>query len=115
MIMRFQFGIIFRAPATWSITIMTHILTEAGTARAVLLANFDDYLVKQRGLSARTIYHTLRFANRFLDHRFGDGAISLALSSMFWRQHAATRRLRRMFVSSSNICSGAGRRPAIWR
>jgi integrase/recombinase XerD len=78
MIARFQFGIIFRAPATWSITIMTDILTEAGTARAVLLANFDDYLVKQRGLSARTIYHTLRFANRFLDHRFGDGAISLA-------------------------------------
>ncbi len=56
---------------------MTDILTEAGTARAVLLTDFEDYLVKQRGLSPRTIYHTLRFANRFLDHRFGEGAINL--------------------------------------
>jgi len=56
---------------------MTDILTEAGAARAVLLTDFEDYLVKQRGLSPRTIYHTLRFANRFLDHRFGEGAINL--------------------------------------
>jgi hypothetical protein len=28
-------------------------------------------------LSPRTIYHTLRFANRFLDHRFGTAMIDL--------------------------------------
>jgi integrase/recombinase XerD len=50
-------------------------LTEAQIARSALLANFETYLVKQRGLSPRTIYHTLRFANRFLDHRFGDTVI----------------------------------------
>lgn len=44
----------------------------------MLLTNFDDYLIKQRGLRPRTIYNTLRFADRPLDHRFGDGAISLA-------------------------------------
>ena len=47
-------------------------LTEARIARAALLANFETYLVKQRGLSQRTIYHTLRFADRFLNHRFGE-------------------------------------------
>jgi integrase/recombinase XerD len=50
-------------------------LTEAQIARAALLANFETYLVKQRGLSQRTIYHTLRFADRFLDHRFGEAMI----------------------------------------
>ncbi len=50
-------------------------LTEAQQARATLLADFETYLVKHRGLSPRTIYHTLRFANRFLDHRFGDATI----------------------------------------
>ena len=50
-------------------------LTKAQQARATLLADFETYLVKQRGLSQRTIYHTLRFAHRFLDHRFGDAMI----------------------------------------
>lgn len=50
-------------------------LTEAQIARAALLAGFETYLVKQRGLSPRTIYHTLRFAHRLLDHRFGDAMI----------------------------------------
>lgn len=52
-------------------------LTEAQIARAALLADYEAYLVKQRGLSPRTIYHTLRFANRFLDHRFGTAMIDL--------------------------------------
>jgi integrase/recombinase XerD len=52
-------------------------LTEAQITRAALLADFEAYLVKQRGLSPRTIYHTLRFADRFLDHRFGTGMIDL--------------------------------------
>lgn len=53
-------------------------LTKAQTARAALLASFETYLVKQRGLSQRTIYHTLRFANRFLDYRFGETMIDPA-------------------------------------
>lgn len=54
---------------------MTDLHPEPQGARAALLTGFEDYLTRQRGLSARTIYHTLRFANRFLDHRFGDGVI----------------------------------------
>ncbi len=53
-------------------------VTEAQVARAVLLANFEAYLIKQRGLSPRTTYHVLRFADRFLDHRFGTGTVNLA-------------------------------------
>ena len=52
-------------------------VTETQATRAALLADFDTYLVKQRGLSERTIYHVLRFADRFLDHRFGTEAIDL--------------------------------------
>lgn len=51
--------------------------TEAQIARMELLADYEAYLAGQRGLSPRTIYHTLRFANRFLDHRFGTAAIDL--------------------------------------
>lgn len=47
-------------------------LTEAQAARAELLANFETYLVKQRGLSPRTVPHTVGFARRFLDYRFGE-------------------------------------------
>lgn len=51
--------------------------TAAEAARAELLADYETYLIKQRGLSPRSIYHTLRFADRFLDHRFGAGMIDL--------------------------------------
>ncbi len=47
-------------------------LTEAQVARAALLADFETYLVKQRGLSPRSIPHTVGFARRFLHHRFGE-------------------------------------------
>lgn len=50
-------------------------LNEAQQARAVLLADFESYLIKHRGLSPRTIYQTLRFSQRFLDHRFGDEVV----------------------------------------
>jgi site-specific recombinase XerD len=53
-------------------------LTKVQIARAALMSDFESYLLKQRGLSPRTIYHTLRFANRFLDHRFGTAMIELA-------------------------------------
>lgn len=52
-------------------------LTPAQAERAELLGNFETYLIRQRGLSPRTIYHVLRFADRFLDHRFGDDMLDL--------------------------------------
>ena len=52
-------------------------LTEAQIARAARLAEYEAYLVKQRGLSPRSIYQVLRLADRFLDHRFGTGMIDL--------------------------------------
>jgi len=50
-------------------------LTEAQVVRATLLTDFETYLVKQRGLSPRTIPHTVGFARRFLDHRFGEAMV----------------------------------------
>ena len=47
-------------------------LTETDIARAALLADFETYLVKQRGLSPRSIPHSVGFARRFLDYRFGE-------------------------------------------
>lgn len=41
-------------------------------ARDALRREYEDYLRRQLGLSERTIYHCWRFADRFLDHRFGD-------------------------------------------
>ena len=71
-------------------------LTEAQIARATLFTDYEAYLVKQRGLSPRTIYHTLRFADRFLDHRFGDGPIDLRAITpadvVAFLQHLVTRK-----------------------
>lgn len=53
------------------------LLTPAQVERVELLKNFETYLVRQRGLSTRTVYHVLRFADRFLDHRFGDRMLDL--------------------------------------
>jgi integrase/recombinase XerD len=54
------------------------VQTAAEAARAELLTDYETYLIKQRGLSQRTIYHALRFADRFLDHRFGAEMFDLA-------------------------------------
>lgn len=53
-------------------------LTEAQVARATLMADFETYLDKQRGLSPRSIPHSIGFARRFLDHRFGDAVPDLS-------------------------------------
>lgn len=42
-------------------------LTPAQAERGELLGNFETYLLQQRGLSSRSVYHVLRFADRFLD------------------------------------------------
>lgn len=41
-------------------------------ARADLRREYETYLRSQRGLSERTIFHCWRYADRFLDFRFGD-------------------------------------------
>jgi len=58
--------------------------TVAQMERITLLAEFETYLVKQRGLSQRTIYHTLRFAERFLDHHFGKARLDLRRADCFY-------------------------------
>ena len=40
-------------------------------ARAELKRDYETYLRRQRGLSERTIFHSWRFADRFLEFRFG--------------------------------------------
>ncbi|MCP2821190.1 integrase, partial [Salmonella enterica subsp. enterica serovar Typhimurium] len=42
-----------------------------------LLADYEAYLVKHRGLTPRTVAHASGFANRFLEHRFGSRKIDL--------------------------------------
>jgi hypothetical protein len=42
-----------------------------------LKMEYGDYLRNQRGLSERTIYHCWRFADRFLQFRFGGKARDL--------------------------------------
>ena len=52
-------------------------LAPAQAERPELLDNFETYLLRQRGLSPRSVYHVLRFADRFLDHRFGEYMLDL--------------------------------------
>ncbi|MBB2199743.1 tyrosine-type recombinase/integrase [Gluconacetobacter sp. 1c LMG 22058] len=52
-------------------------LTELERAHAALLADFESYLARQRGLSPRSIQHAIGFARRFLDYRFGATTIDL--------------------------------------
>jgi integrase/recombinase XerD len=46
-------------------------------ARVALRRDYEDYLRRQRGLSERTIGHCWRFADRFLDFRFGGTEVDL--------------------------------------
>lgn len=47
-------------------------------ARAALKCDYETYLRRQRGLSERTIFHSWRFADRFLAFRFGADVGDLA-------------------------------------
>ena len=51
---------------------------QTASLRASLRHDYEDHLRRQRGLSERTIGHCWRFADRFLNFRFGDGDIDLA-------------------------------------
>ncbi|WP_102033167.1 site-specific integrase [Sinorhizobium medicae] len=54
-------------------------LTAAQAERQELLGDLETYLERQRGLSPRSVKHVLRFAARFLAHRFGDQMLDLAI------------------------------------
>jgi site-specific recombinase XerD len=41
------------------------------TVRGLLKRDYEEYLRRQRGLSERTIFHSWRIADRFLEFRFG--------------------------------------------
>jgi hypothetical protein len=45
--------------------------TAKEVARGELKRDYEIYLRRQRGLSERTIFHSWRFADRFLEFRFG--------------------------------------------
>lgn len=67
----------------------------ADTVRGRLLRDYEAYLRRQRGLSESTIYHSGRFADRFLTFRFGPeggkvSAITIADIGAFL-QHLRTR------------------------
>ena len=70
--------------------------TAQQVARARLRAGYEDYLHRQRGLSPRTISRAWRFADRFLDHRFGGGDIDLAATAagdvIAFLQHLLSRK-----------------------
>jgi site-specific recombinase XerD len=49
--------------------------------RENLRRGYEDYHLRQRGLSERTAFHSWRFADRFLDYRFGDADMNLSAIS----------------------------------
>ena len=62
--------------------------TQAEETRAELRRDYETYLRRQRGLSESTIFHCWRFADRFLEFRFGEkvddlSRITPATSSAF--------------------------------
>lgn len=72
--------------------------TPTNVARAELRRDYEAYLRRQRGLSERTIFHCWRFADRFLDFRFGNemeelGVITADDIARFML-HLTTRRRR---------------------
>jgi len=54
------------------------VQTAQEIARAKLRTGYEQYLHRQRGLGQSSIFHAWRFADRFLDHRFGECEIHLA-------------------------------------
>lgn len=66
-------------------------------AREALRRDYEAYLQRQRGLSPRTIYHAWRFADRFLEHRFGDADVDLSAISagdmIAFLQHLVSRKV----------------------
>jgi len=70
--------------------------TDREVARAELKREYETYLRRQRGLSERTIFHSWRIADRFLDFRFGEKIGDLAKITPAdiagFLQHATSRK-----------------------
>jgi site-specific recombinase XerD len=66
------------------------------SARGQLKQDYENYLRRQRGLSERTIFHSWRIADRFLEFRFGKEAGDLsqitAADIASFLQHLTTRK-----------------------
>jgi site-specific recombinase XerD len=79
-----------------SSTTETKAIGAKETDRTALRADYEHYLRHQRGLSERTIFHSWRFADRFLEFRFGEqaGDVSKITSSdiVAFLQHLTTRK-----------------------
>ncbi len=69
--------------------------TPKDVARAELRRDYEAYLRRQRGLSEKTVFDSWRFADRFLEFRFGDaiGDLSQIVPSDIagFLQHLTTR------------------------
>lgn len=53
-------------------------VSAAQVVRDELFRDFEEFLLRQRGLGARSVYGAKRYAIRFLDHRFSDEVPDLA-------------------------------------
>lgn len=93
-------------PATYSIRKFIKFLSDSGVTkpntvsplgdeRDPLKREFETHLRVQRGLSERTIFHSWRFAHRFLEFRFSGGAADLSQITAHdiarFLQHLASR------------------------
>jgi integrase/recombinase XerD len=77
-------------------------------AREELRRDYETYLRHQRGLSERTIFHSWRFADRFLEFRFGEEVgdltqITTANIASFLQQLTTRRPPLRDKTSSSHL------------
>jgi integrase/recombinase XerD len=99
---------------------------KAPTAVERLRTEYEAYLREQRGLTEATIYHCVRFLDRFMTFRFGAtlgdlNDITPADIVKFLREVMGrktphrTRRRRRTCAACSASCSGVGKRCTIWR
>ncbi len=82
--------------------------TDKEIARAELRRDYESYLRRQRGLSERTIFHSWRFADRFLEFRFGKevgdlSQIRLPDSANFLQHLMARKSPLRDKTSSSHL------------
>jgi integrase/recombinase XerD len=73
-----------------------------------LKRSYEEYLIRQRGLSERTIFHTWRVAALFLSFRFGENAIDLPAITAndiagFLQMMAARRPIKRDKTLSSHL------------
>ena len=77
-------------------------------ARAALRREYEDYLRRQRGLTEQTIGHCWRFADRFLDFRFGETEAELGASASDCGLHSGSTGMAA--VRASMICDTASPR-----